>query len=225
MFFSFLIYIITEDKVVYEEDKIQVYGENSDESLKIKYQLVCDEIKSEFEFTKISEINNRYLSDLIVEKKISNRENSISQEIVSMHKKGYDNQSIKLSEELIESILNSFDDKEQRKWVNYHFYYNEGNSSFIFYDKKSVLTEFNNSKIGVNCSFYTSPYYLERYYITFNNDSVEVVEVNLITFDGEEKLSKYIDLNTRKSIVDIKKIESEFVLTEEKYFFNFLVWS
>lgn len=232
VFLAFLFYIIPKDEEI-TENHVKIYGQDSNEVLQVKYSMICDEVKSEFENTKIYEINNKYLSELIVDNKISNRENSISQELINLNKKKYYDEIMILSESLIEPILENYDIEQERRWRNYEFYFDNYNfknssksdTSFIFYNKRSILKNFAESEVKANCSFVISPYVKEVYYITLINDTVETVEIDLITFDGEEKLSKYINLNTRKPIIEIKKIDSGFVRSDEKYEFTFKIWS
>ncbi len=223
-FFLFLISLIPNENSSVESERIQTFGKNTPEALELKYDVITKDIGKEFRYTKIGEINNKYLSDLVIEKKISNRENSISQELVTLYKKNLTEELVGLSASFIDEILDFYDDRTQRRWRNHLFYFEGEETKFVFYNRTPLLKKMNESLVIGNYTYVVKPYLYERYHFYLQNHTIKTVDVNLVTWEGEEELEKYVDINNFAPKVDFVDLRSEFVESDEEYIFYFYIW-
>ncbi|MCA9497551.1 MAG: hypothetical protein KC589_11515, partial [Nanoarchaeota archaeon] len=162
-----------------------------------------------------------YLVNLILKDKINNIENSLGQEIISFYLNNNSEIAINLSRELIEYKLNQFDEEKEWRWRNYLFYIINGEKSFILYNQSNILRSVYDSEIIALNSVEIKPYKKQIYHIHFKNDSKKSIEVDLLTQESTENISKYIDSEEKKNV---KSINSQFAEAENSYIFKILIW-
>lgn len=208
----------------FNDEKVTNFGENSNEILKYKFQIMSEDIGFFFENNTVSKTDNNYLNKLIVSNKISNKDNSLAQELISLYEKNYINESKKLSNSLIKDFLLYYDGVETGIWRNYLFEFKSDNNSFVIYNKSDVLVNLDNATIKGNYSFLVEPYQFQIYNISLENGSSDIVKINLFKNFSDEKLSKYINLETHKPLIKIKDIKSYYIKSNKKYIFNFYIW-
>lgn len=226
LFISFLLYIPTifNDNDKYEKEKTveKTFGENSKAILETKYNLMLDNIVMNFNETKINEMNDPFLIELIIDNKISNKEHTLAQELIKLYEKNYSSEMHILAENIINFNINKFESPEESRWTNQLFLFRYYDEEIIMHNVSNLLIGFNESKsFAIKKSFFISPYEKEKYDIYFINGTNETIIVDLITREGEERLEKFTNINNSKNI---KNMKSEFISSQENYLFEFYIW-
>lgn len=221
IFFLFSIPMMFNDDNSFDFDsnKEKVFGKESDLMLKTKFQVIVDDISYFYNNSAVGNYYNPYLKTLLLEDKISNRDNSFAQELIVMHSKNYSSEADILSMSIVESILDKYDRKVDRQFTNHKFYFVYDGSEVVFYETDYLLKSYEESEIKASSTISVSLYDKEIYNFTFENGSKEIIEVDLITGEGSERLLRHTN-----SSVKINSSTSKYIMSNKSYDFYFKIW-
>lgn len=209
-----------------ETDKITSY-ESVNKPGKIleqtKFDIIAKSILFDLKEIKVENMMQiNYLVKLIVSDKINNIENSLAQEIVSFYLNNETEIAQNLSKEFVEYKLAQFDEEKEWRWRNYLLYLIDGDEILILYNQTNILRSVYDSEIVALNSIEIKPYEKQIYYVNFKNNTIKTIEVNLITGESDDNISKYINSKDNNNVVSIN---SKFIESDKKYIFKILIWN
>lgn len=228
---AFLFFLISIPKLINTENsnfnsqnKITKFGQNSDYLEEKKYKYIAQVVINGLKDDIITYENDEYIKELIINNKIGNRDNSIGQEIIYFYENNKKNIAKKIATNFLEDRLNRIDLEEDRRWRNEILYLiDKDNNIHTLYEKMNILTHPNNAKIIAIDTINISPYEYQIYNITLNNNSNEIITINILENKNLINLSKYTNIENQNNY---KEINSYFIESKNiSYQFKFMIWS
>lgn len=205
------------ETVYFNEDAIDPYE-------KEKFEYISKTVLDDITNLKINSINMNYVNYLIYEDKIINRDHTIGQEIVAQYVNGNINISKNLAREFVEMSMNKVESKKERIWRNHRLSFeHRGKEEILYEDTKLLVTPIESKYVAIGSKIIT-PYKFQIYTFTFDDGTQENVTLNLLTNEGEEQLSNYIDFETDTPKMNFTSIESKFVNSNDRFELKFIIW-
>lgn len=226
LFFIFLISLPTifnEEKTNNIGEDTKTYTDSSNFLEENKFNYISETIITDLKHKKISDENSPYILNLISNNQIDNRDNSIGQEILYLYLNEKPTQARELATNFIENRLDLFDSKVERKWRNEVLYLIDGEDSIELYEHAPLLkSPYDAQTLGVSV-IKISPYQYQIYKITLNNDSEDIIKIDLSNTNNNSnaKLNKYLGIENKDNY---KYINSSFIESNKTYEFKFLIW-
>lgn len=222
---------IVMEKEIYDSfnsDNVRVkdFGKSDNFIEETKFITIADSIIDDFNTIKINDVMGvKYVVELTLDSKISNRENTIAQEVMSLYLRNYTDEAKNLTKFFVEHRLDSFDDKEDWTWRNYEMYMIFDDISVVLYSKKSLLVDVYDANIVGLSSSIVKPFSMQIYNFSYINGSYDIVSVDLISGEEFGNLSNFIDTeNSNKLKSGIDSLDVYFEEMDKIYEFKFIVW-
>lgn len=230
IFLIFLIFLPTiflkNENFDMNQEKILLTTNPSDYLEKVKYETIAKSITFVFDNISVQESNYKTLQHLLITNQISNRENSLGQEVLSLYLKNKTLHSTEVTKEIIDYILDQYDTEQQRKWRNHEFilYYNK-TPLFTLYNSSHLIKNFNNSTIFAKNSINISIYSHQLYIFEFLNQTIKKVLIDLNSNQSHFDLLKdFFDEDTNLPKSEIKNFNSTFIKSNKIYQIEFKIW-
>lgn len=229
----FLIFLISIPKLFNNDGKIEYTlsspivqeSQSQGKILEItKFQVISDAVINDFLNTKIEDSNSKYAMDLILSNKITNKQNSIAQELISLYERKEFADVKNLADEIIETRLDKYDSKQDRKWRNEALYIFHDNETYLIYENINLILKVPEAQIVGLSKATIKPYAFQKYNFTYLNGTEEIITVNLKTKNADKNLTEIIDSNTGKPKIELKDLKITFIESNDEYIMEFVVW-
>jgi hypothetical protein len=229
----FLLFLFSIPKLFTDESKIEytltspIIGENQTmgKILEItKFQVISDAVIQDFVNTTIEDSNSQVAIDLILENKITNKQNSVGQELISLYERKELKEVEDLSYDIIENRLEKYDKPQDRKWRNEALYIFHGNETYLVYENINLLVKVPDSDIVGLSKAVIRPYAYQKYIFTYKNGTKEIITIDLKTKEADKDISEFIDIETGKPKIELEDLKIEFIESEEEYLMQFVIW-
>ena len=192
---------------------------------KTKFEVISKTVMNDFKNVKIKDSYNDYIIDLTVKNKIINRENTIAQEVLTLYLRGKEDQAREMAKRFIIEGLNGFDVPKDWRWRNHVLYFDVRDERVVIFNESNLLIPFENATTSGDFEFEIAIYEFQKFYLTFPDGLKETITSNILTGESDGDLNEYIDINYgNKPRVDLRSLRTEFIESEEKYAFRFLIW-
>lgn len=189
-----------------------------------KFQVISDAVIKDFTETKVEDSMSSVAIDLIVQNKINNKQNSLAQEMISLYQKKEFADVEDLAYDIIETRLDKYDKKEDRKWRNEALYIFYKDETYLIYENINLIKKVEDSEIVGFTKTTIKPYSYQKYHFVFENGTEEIVTVDLKTKQSDKDLGQFIDIETGKPEMEFKDLKVEFVESDDEYIIEFVVW-
>lgn len=228
IFLFFLPKIFVDDSYEYytKNDEVLLETKNSKEIEQVRFETISKTIIETLNNITIRDSNYRTINHLLVTNQISNRENSLGQEIIYQYKKNKTLQAQEVTREILNYILEQYDTQEQRKWRNHELLLIKNNTKIsTLYKSSHLLLKFNESEIKAQSNFTLSLYSHQVYEIFLNNGTKEEIKIPISSQKNQHVyLSQYFDNQTNQPKPIVKNFTTNFVESNEKYIIDFKMW-
>jgi len=222
-------YMINGDQINYHDEDINQINSNSnpDEFLqKTKFEIITNSIMEDLTTIKIKNSYNSHILKLVEKNDITNRDNTIAQEIITLYLSNKSTQAKELTKYFIEEKLNTFDSRSDWRWRNHALILQIPNSTETLYNISNLLIGFEDAKTQGYSIQNVSLYEYQVFYFTFPDGLTKTITLNIFTKQQSGgNLSEYIDVEYgNKPKVDLRSIKSDFLKSKDSYTLQFMIW-
>lgn len=192
-----------------------------------KFNMITESILDDFVNFKIENEFSDYVVDLTLNNKLSNRENSVAQEVLNLYLSNKSSEAKKLVNDFVVRRLNAYDNRDEWRWRNHVLTLNNNGDEYILFNESNLLRSYEEGEAKGISSKNVSIYEFQVYYFTFPDGYTEIIKYNLFTGASiGGNISDFIDTgHGNKPKIDLWKIESDFVESDEIYTLEFKIWN
>jgi len=179
----------------------------------------------EFNDTKVTDYNNNFITNLIYNNKIFDKDDSLAQEVVYFYILNKTNLSTELTKIFFTQFLQKFDADEKIQWRDQVIIFIDPyeNKKVTLFNKSSLLITYNKSTYKGEYETSVSLYNKIAYYLYFKNGTVEIYNISLTDKDALLNIKNKIFPNNKFN-TKLKDVKKKYYYSKKKYYLLFKIW-